>query len=331
MRSGSGSMSRMRTAIRARPRGAPHRVAAAAPAPAAAGRPAPRARFARRYLSCLRWREILVLQGSPLLGAAFAMREATAGSIAALAVLAAANGCLVGHIFVLNDWAGMSTDLKDPHRQASVFAARGIGRREVGWLWLVLLVASLALFGWLGPRPLALALAIVGLSALYSAPAYHAKGIPLLNSSLHLAGGVLHFLLGYSLFSAIDGRGLEIAGFFALVFVAGHLTQEVRDHEGDRINGIKTNAVIFGKTSTFAAGLAVFTFAYAYLAVLAARAVVPRALLALAILYPLHLYWSLAALRSGLTFASIRRLQARYRALYTIIGIAMLAALLLEP
>ena len=225
----------------------------------------------------------------------------------------------------------MSADLKDPNKQAGVFAARGIGRREVGWLWLALLLASVALFGWLGPRPLAIALAIAGLSALYSVPAYHAKGIPLLNSALHLAGGILHFLLGYSLFSAIDRRGLEIACFFALAFVAGHLTQEVRDHEGDRLNGIKTNAVIFGKTTTFTASLAVFTFAYGYLAVLAARAIVPRALVALAILYPLHLYWSLATLRSGLTFETIRRLQARYRALYTIIGIAMLAALLLEP
>jgi 4-hydroxybenzoate polyprenyltransferase len=341
MRSGSGSISRMRTGIGTSPRAVPHPVpvpasaAVAAEAEAAertaAVRQASPARFVRRYLSCLRWREILVLQGSPLLGAAFAMGEATAGRVAALAVLTAASCCLVAHIFVLNDWAGMSADLKDPNKQAGVFAARGIGRREVGWLWLALLLASVALFGWLGPRPLAIALAIAGLSALYSVPAYHAKGIPLLNSALHLAGGVLHFLLGYSLFSAIDRRGLEIACFFALAFVAGHLTQEVRDHEGDRLNGIKTNAVIFGKTTTFAAGLAVFTFAYGYLAVLAARAIVPRALVALAILYPLHLYWSLATLRSGLTFESVRRLQTRYRALYTIIGIAMLAALLLEP
>ncbi|HEY6324626.1 MAG TPA: UbiA family prenyltransferase [Thermoanaerobaculia bacterium] len=330
----------MRTGVDRGPRAGPHPAPAPAPAPAeaapaaaaertAAVRPPSRARFVRRYLSCLRWREILVLQGSPLLGAAFAMRAVTAGNVAALAVLTAASCCLVAHIFVLNDWAGMTADLKDPNQRAGVFAARGIGRREVGWLWLALLVASVALFSWLGPRPLAIALAIAGSSALYSVPAYHAKGIPLLNSALHLAGGVLHFLLGYSLFGAIDRRGLEIACFFALAFVAGHLTQEVRDHEADRLNGIKTNAVMFGKTTTFAAGVAVFTCAYVYLAVLAVRAIVPRALVVLAILYPLHLYWSLATLRAGLTFESIRRLQARYRALYTIIGIAMLAALLL--
>ncbi|HYL04681.1 MAG TPA: UbiA family prenyltransferase [Thermoanaerobaculia bacterium] len=304
-------------------------TAGGAPAAAAAGSRPGTARRLRRYLSCLRFGDILVLQGSPLLGAAFAMGEVTAAKAAALAVFAAASCCLVAHIFVLNDWSGMSTDLLDPNRTAGVFAARGIGRREIGSLGLVLLAASLLLFGRLGARPLDIALAIAVLSALYSGPAYHAKGIPLLSSGLHFAGGVLHFLLGYSLFSAIDRRGFEIACFFALAFAAGHLTQEVRDYAGDRLNGIRTNAVVFGKARSFAAGLAVFTFAYALLAVLATRGIVPRALAALAVLYPLHLYWSLRAIGAGLTFESVRRLQARYRGLYAIIGAAMLAALLL--
>jgi 4-hydroxybenzoate polyprenyltransferase len=283
----------------------------------------------RRYLSCLRFDEILVLQGSPLLGAVLAMGKVTAGKAAALAVLAAASSLLVAHIFVLNDWSGMSADLRDPNKTAGVFAARGIGRREVGYLAMALLAASLLLFGCLGPRTLAIAAAIAALSALYSGPAYHAKGIPLLNSAVHFAGGVLHFLLGYSLFCPVGRRGLELGCFFALVFVAGHLTQEARDYEGDRLNGIRTNAVTFGKVRSFAAGLAVFTLAYGLLVALAIRGAVPRGLAILGALYPLHLYWSLRTLGAGLTFESVRRLQARYRGLYAIIGAAMVAALLL--
>ncbi|MBV8203109.1 MAG: UbiA prenyltransferase family protein [Acidobacteria bacterium] len=293
--------------------------------------PAPRgvARLLRRYLSCLRFDEILVLQGSPLLGAAFAMGGVTAGKAATLALFAAASSCLVAHIFVLNDWSGMRADLRDPNRTTGVFATRGIGRGEVGALCMVLLAASLLLFGWLGPRPLGIATTIAALSALYSGPSYPAKGIPLLNSCVHFAGGILHFLLGYSLFGAVDRRGLELACFFALAFVAGHLTQEARDYEGDQLNGIKTNAVIFGKTRSFAAGLAVFTIAYGLLVALAMGGIVPRALAALAVLYPLHLYWSLETIGAGLTFESIRRLQRHYRGLYAIIGATMLAALLL--
>jgi 4-hydroxybenzoate polyprenyltransferase len=130
-------------------------------------------------------------------------------------------------------------------------------------------------------------------------------------------------------FRAIDPRGLEIGCFFALVFVAGHLTHETRDNDGDLLNGIRTNAVTFGKTRSFAAGLVLFTIADALLLVLAVRGAVPRVLVLIAALYPLHLYWSFQTLRAGLTFESIRRLQVRYRRLYAAVGVIMLVSELL--
>lgn len=284
----------------------------------------------RRYLACLRWQEILVLQGSPLLGAAFALRHPAVANLGPLAILVAANVFLMAHIFLLNDWAGLTSDLIDPNKAGGVFTARGVGRREIGGLTAGLLALSLLLFSRLGPTALALAGAIAALSALYSLPRFNWKGRPLLNSAAHLAGGVLHFLLGYSLGGALEGRGVAIGAFFALTFAAGHLTQEVRDHEGDILNGIRTNAVIFGPRRTFAASLALFTLAYALLLLLALRGILPRPLAVLALLYPVQLRWSLAALNEGLAFASIGRLQARYRALFAILGLAMVAALWLS-
>ena len=284
----------------------------------------------RRYLACLRLQEILVLQGSPLLGAAFALRHPTMADLGPLAILVAANVALMAHVFLLNDWAGLTSDLIDPNKAAGVFTARGVGRREIGALTVALLASSLLLFSRLGPTALGLAGAIAALSALYSLPRFNWKGRPLLNSAAHLAGGVLHFLLGYSLGGALDGRGLAIGTFFALTFAAGHLTQEVRDHQGDVLNGIRTNAVIFGPRRTFAASLALFTLAYALLLLLALRGILPYPLAALALLYPLQLRWSLAALNEGLTFPGIGRLQTRYRALFAVIGLAMVAALWLS-
>jgi 4-hydroxybenzoate polyprenyltransferase len=281
-----------------------------------------------RYLSCLRLEEILVLQGSPLLGAAFAIRHPVAESMMRpLAILIVANVCLVAHIFMLNDWSGLTADLADPNKAAGVFTVRGVGRKEIGGLATGLLAMSLFLFSRLGPSTLCLALAIATLSALYSLPRFNWKGRPLLSSAAHLAGGVLHFLLGYSLWSAIDLRGLATATFFALTFAAGHLTQEIRDHQGDVLNGIRTNAVIFGQRRTFAASLTLFTLAYALLFLLALQGTLPRPLAALVVLYPLHLRWSLKTLAEGLTYESIIRLQARYRTLYAIVGLAMVAAL----
>src|SRR6185295_3161465 len=296
------------------------------PAPISAAKAA-----AVRYLSCLRLEEILVLQGSPLLGAAFAIHRPAVEDVGPLALLTVANVCLVAHIFMLNDWSGLTTDLTDPNKAAGVFTARGVGRREIGGLAAILLVLSLLLFSRLGPGTLCLALAIATLSALYSLPPFNWKGRPLLSSAAHLAGGALHFLLGYSVGNAIDLRGLATATFFALIFTAGHLTQEVRDHQGDVLNAIRTNAVIFGQRRTFAASLALFAPAPALLLLLALQGTLPRPLAALVALYPLHLRWSLETLAEGLTYASIRRLQVRYRALYAIVGLAIVAALCSAP
>lgn len=282
---------------------------------------------AARYLSCLRLQEILVLQGSPLLGAAFAIRHLGAKSLGPLALLTIANVCLMAHIFLLNDWSGLTTDLADPNKAAGVFTVRGVGRKEMGGLAAGLLALSLLLFSRLGPTALGLALAIAILSALYSLPRFNWKGRPLLSSAAHLAGGTLHFLLGYSLGGALDGRGLATAIFFALIFTAGHLTQEIRDHQGDVLNAIRTNAVIFGQRRTFAASLTLFTLAHALLLLLALRGTLPRSLAALVVLYPLQLYWSLKTLSEGLGYASISRLQARYRVLYAVVGLAMVAVL----
>jgi 4-hydroxybenzoate polyprenyltransferase len=284
---------------------------------------------AARYLSCLRVQEVLVLQGSPLLGAAFALRHAAAVQGGGLAILVVANVCLVAHIFVLNDWSNLAADLTDSNKAAEVFTVRGVGHREMSGLAASLLVVSLLLFSCLGPTTLYIALGIAALSGLYSLPYFGWKGRPLLNSAAHLAGGVLHFLLGYSLGGALDRGGLVTATFCAMTFAAGHLTQEIRDHDSDMRNGIRTNAVVFGQRRAFAASLALFTLSHGLLLCLALQGTLPRALVALVVLYPVHLRWSLQALAQGLSRASICRLQARYRALYAVVGLALVAALCL--
>jgi 4-hydroxybenzoate polyprenyltransferase len=285
-------------------------------------------RMIPRLLSCIRFDEVLVLQGAPLLGALFSAGRLTGASAAAISMLAIGSCALVAHVFALNDWSGMNTDLQDPNRATSVFVSKGIDGAEVGFFSMALLALSLLLFAILGSRVLIIALSLSIVSALYSAPAYHMKGVPLIGSILHLIGGTLHFLLGYVLFRPVDGSGFAIACFFGLTFMAGHLTHEVRDREGDLMNGIQTNAVAFGAVGSFLAGLVLFTSADVLLVALAFCGIVPQVLVVVAALYPVHLYWSLRVLRMGLTFDSIRRLQVRYRLLYAVIGLMMVLAVL---
>src|SRR6476469_9875323 len=134
-----------------------------------------------RYVSILRLQDILVLQGAPLMGAAFALGRPAAHDWSRLAILLIANVCLMAHVFLLNDWAGLTGDLADPHKAAGVFTVRGVGPREIGGLAAGLLAASVLLFSRLGPVTAALALAIALSSALYSLPRFHWKGRPLLS------------------------------------------------------------------------------------------------------------------------------------------------------
>ena len=278
-----------------------------------------------RMLAPIRFHEVLTLQGSPLLGAILAVHEVTISNLPTAVALIAGSCCLVAHVFLLNDWAGIDGDLRDSRRADRAFTTKGADRDEVCILAMAALFASLLIFAWIGATALALALAIAGLSALYSAPRLHLKGQPIVNSLLHLFGGVLHFLLGYATFAAIDLRGIAIGLFFGLVFTAGHFMHETRDHDGDFINGIRTNAVAFGKMRCFAAGLATFTLAYVLIIALAIGGLVPKLLLASAALYPLHAYVSWQTMRASLSSDSLRRLQRFYHRIFALIGFLLVA------
>jgi 4-hydroxybenzoate polyprenyltransferase len=281
----------------------------------------PSVRVVIRSWSTFRLTEIVALQGSPVLGFALAIHRPVSQSVRPLVFLLAANLCLVAHIFLTNDWADVKTDLANPNKVNRFFKAEYVSRNDIAGLTIVLLFVSLFLFSRLGSLPLYLAVAIAGASALYSLPPFRWKGRPILSSVLHLIGGTLHFLLGYSVAASIGGPAIATALFFGLTFAAGHLIQELRDFREDARSGVRTNAVSFGPRRTFVASLVLFTFAHALLCFLALRGILPRSIATLIVFYPLQLYWSLTTLAGGLNYASICRLQARYRVIFAIIGI----------
>lgn len=286
-----------------------------------------RARFAslRRLLSCIRMDEVCVLQGAPVVGACFAMAGFGVATLFTIAALVAGNLLLVAHVFVLNDWSGVRGDLNDPTRATGTYVAKGENSARMGLLALVLLALSLLVFATVSQASLVIALTIAALSAIYSLEGIHGKGVPLLSSLLHLFGGTLHFLLGYAALSPISPHSAAIGCYFGLVFAAGHLTHETRDHDGDLRNGIRTNAVAFGKQKAFLAGLLLFSAAYLLLTTLALLGFVPRVLSLAIVLYAIHLHAAWRALRDGLAYASIRRLQTVYRNIHAAIGLSMLA------
>ena len=279
---------------------------------------------AMRHFASVRAVEVLALQASPLLGVVFGGIAGEWASVGKLALLLTGSLALTAHVFVFNDWAGQSSDANDPKRATRVFAQRGIRSIQVARLAVALLVVATAALAVIGARAVLFGTATAALSVLYSCSPFFGKGTPIVASLIHLVGGALHFLLGYAIVHPVDGRGVAIAVFFGLVFAGGHLNQEVRDHDGDQRNGIRTNAVVFGCRRTFLASTLVFTAAYVALVSLAALEILPRPLLWCALLWPCHVAWSLQALGRGVGFEAARWMQRRYRVLFAVLGLAML-------
>ena len=278
-----------------------------------------------RHFAFTRALEVFALQASPFLGMFLGGYRPERDGLVTPALLMLGSSALTAHIFVFNDWAGYEGDLRDPLRAPAVFSRSGIGRREVAWAATLLLVVAVVALAAVGVSALLFGAAIAVLGFLYSASPVLGKNTPVASSVNHLIGGTLHFLLGYTLAHAFDTKGLCIGLFFGLVFAAGHLNQEVRDHEGDAINGIRTNAVAFGRRNAFLASVVTFTAAYALLTGLAASGVLPRLLLWSPVAWLLHLAWSLQALRQGLGFDTAEWMQQRYRWLFALVGLVMLA------
>ena len=281
-----------------------------------------------RSLTSIRLGEVVVLQGTPVFGALCSIGTLTPAKMVVAAQMLAASCCLVAHVFAFNDWSGLAGDLRDPHRAPRTFVARGASRDDMLSLSIALAVVCIALLVPLGLRLVALAMGVIACSALYSAPRVHFKGVPIANSLLHIVGGVLHFLMGYGLYAALDARGLMVGAFFALTFAAGHLTHEARDWEGDSINGINTNAVRFGRPACVVGSLILFAAAYALLAGLALSGALPRSVAWSAVFFPVQLFWTYRTLRGGLTFDGLERLQMCYRMIFLAIGAIIVTSLL---
>ncbi len=277
-----------------------------------------------QHFASTRAPEVLALQASPILGSFLGGFSLERSGVIRLGLLLLGSLALTSHIFVLNDWAGHRSDTCDLRRAARVFARRGISRRRVAQVAIALLIFANTAFAAVGGPAMLLGAAVAALSLLYSCSPSLGKSTPIAASINHLLGGALHFLLGYTLSHSLDAKGLAISLFFGLVFAGGHLNQEVRDYEGDLLNGIHTSAVVFGRRRTFLASLCIFAAAYATLVGLATLGVLPRLLRWSVIGWLLHVAWFLRALQRGLGFETALWMQRRYRLLFALIGLAML-------
>jgi len=271
---------------------------------------------------------VLVLQGAPVMGCVLGIGTLTTHNAILGAVFILANFLLVAHIWSLNDWADGRADANDENKPSRAFTHKGVSPLAMLALSLGLLIVSLVIFAMLKAETFWIAVCLVLLGFLYSFPGLHLKSVAPFSSLPHLAGGFLHFLLGYSLFTSLDTNALRIAVAFALVFTAGHGIQEVQDHDADRHARLRTNAVVFGKRTVFWAALGTFLFAYGTLWHLSAVGILPLRLgIPALVMAVIHLACARQALKGGLSFQSVRQYRARYRVLFALLGVLVISTL----
>jgi 4-hydroxybenzoate polyprenyltransferase len=268
--------------------------------------------------------EVGALQASPLLGLYLGGRGVPAGALGRDAVLMLGSIALTAHVFLFNDWADYVRDTRDLRRATAGANPYGGGRDQLAGAAIVLLILANIAFAAVGTSAVLFGAGIALLSLLYSFSSRVGKGTPVAASLNHLIGGALHFLLGYSVARAVDARGLALSLVFGLVFAAGHLNQEVRDHEFDAANGVGTVAVTFGCRRGFLASFCLFTLAYLLIIALAVLGVLPNLLLASAAVWLLQAHWSRQAFTRGLGSETAVWIQRRYRLLFALVGLAML-------
>ncbi|HPM75745.1 MAG TPA: UbiA prenyltransferase family protein [bacterium] len=271
------------------------------------------------YLLATRPIESLLMIGFPLIGLLIGAPDLDGLGRLALKFVVATYP-LVMYVYCLNSYGGLEHDRINQRLNRNPAVTGEVTAKEmIGLIYFGAFVSGLLYFLWF-PHCLVPWLLIMGNWTLYSHPRIYAKARPVFGTTVHLIGGVLQFVLGYAAVRPIDEKGLLIGAYFALVFAAGHLNHEVKDHQPDSEAGLRTNAVVYGPERVFRFAFGVFTVAFVYLLLLAATGVLGwREAAPYLSIYPPHaaLHWR--AVRG--TWTGYDRLyQAAYRLLFVAAG-----------
>ncbi|MFA6094100.1 MAG: UbiA family prenyltransferase [Elusimicrobiota bacterium] len=263
--------------------------------------------------------ESLLLAGIPLLGALSLGLPHSGTGFLRIGVLLAGFVLLLGHVYAFNDLCGWEHDRLNEARSDS--CARTLGPRRVGELsWSLLAAAALLAYA-SGPRVLAMAAFVAGLSFLYSHEKIFLKAVPFASSLVHFSAGTAYYLFGRLMKSPLDAAGLLIGVYFGLLYAAGHLNHEALDHEADLRAGLRTHAVLFGPERVLLAALVLIALSSLYLLSLCRGGWAPRPMLsvaAAAVLAYIGLFLSLR--KGGLVPARLRDFRFAYRSLYAVVG-----------
>lgn len=163
-----------------------------------------------------------------------------------------ANILVVAYAFMINDIEDAPDDARDPARAARNPISTGRIPAKIGYTACrVIALATLALYAFGGVWVLAIGIATLLLSHLYSWRPVRLKAWPItdiLSHSLMLSGLLL--LAGYFIYHNSPGIVWFVAAAVTLASVYGQLYNQLRDYDMDKAAGLYNTAIILGEANT---------------------------------------------------------------------------------
>ena len=277
-------------------------------------------------LRSVRWKESVVLQIFTVLGVLASDRHAILEDPGLALIVVGATTLLYMYTFTSNDLYNIKEDSADPRKRNRTFLSRGI---SVECMHVIVNgIGLLAIFAFLfTPWPIWIAaVAIVIASILYSHPCFNFKRVIIISSLLHVFAGAAQFWIGFSAYVSADRILLTGCLYCGLLLAAGHLVQEVEDHEGDQCSSITTLSVYLGKTIALRLALGLFVISYSLIGIMIFTAKLqPWALVILVFIIPVWRAFS-NTFSTPLHAENIQVLRQNYQKIYTCQLIVLAAA-----
>lgn len=272
------------------------------------------------YIRSIRYQEVCVFLGAPLLGVLFSVTSLTVEVIFKMGLLViAVMGCGCS-VIIFNDIWGKDTDKYD-ERKSSPLLSGEASSEQLNLISFAFLAVGFSTCIFFPMRTLISGAALAAILNIYSHPYLFLKGKPGMSSLAHFISGMLLFLVGYSIFKHIDLSSVLISIYFGIIFTAGHMNHEIKDYTGDRKAGVMTNAVRFGRKNMLISSFVLFSLSTFYFYILGLLSVIPEVISVIPfILYPSYCVSFFRTYKRGMTFKNMCRFRRQYRIMYGIIG-----------
>ncbi len=284
-----------------------------------------------KHIKNYRYAEVLLMSGFSVIGLFF-----SANSFSELFSFRSIFFALTIFIFFIsiyssNSFFGYVYDLSNPR----LVGPKYVKKKSYLLSFILTFFISLTFFYFLRPEFLFLALISFVLWFYYSFPVHGAKATPIAGTCVHFITQIIHFHIGYLLFSNYSWTSFGVSIYFGLLFSAGHLHHEVIDYEADKSKEIKTNAVFFGRRATFVASsflflasilLWIYLFSFAMIGITTFVPFLFAFLLQLLLIFPLLRIKNFndASCSNNASDAMIIKYRNRYRLLYLLAGLLIL-------